>query len=315
MKLSHVCGVAALALAAFGLAGAAAADCQLKTIAEFHLTMDGNRALVDASINGRPVRLLVDTGSYATIISRPAAADLGLTLTRINGLDTYDVNGVDETDVAYVHEFTLGGETAHNVPLVVTAKGLDSDKFQGLLGESILAQADMELDFADGVVRLFRPQGCVGDQVVYWGKAYSTAPIAPSNDPDDLHIYATVNGQRVVAALDTGAYRTVVTSQTAARADVSISGPPDAWVGVFPTIAIGEETIRNARLQVADLFAKDTATPINTHLARKIDNLPDMLLGADFIGAHRIYVARSQGKVYFSYTGGAVFQAPAPAKP
>jgi hypothetical protein len=33
-----------------------------------------------------------------------------------------------------------------------------------------------------------------------------------------------------------------------------------------------------------------------------------MIIGADFFMAHRIYVARSQGKIYFTYKGGPVFQ-------
>jgi hypothetical protein len=46
-----------------------------------------------------------------------------------------------------------------------------------------------------------------------------------------------------------------------------------------------------------------------------------MLLGADFFQSHRVYVARSQRRIYVSYMGGPVFQtrrdapasAPAPA--
>jgi hypothetical protein len=37
-----------------------------------------------------------------------------------------------------------------------------------------------------------------------------------------------------------------------------------------------------------------------------------MLLGADFLRAHRVYVAHSQRRMYFTYEGGPVFQ-PKPA--
>ena len=36
-------------------------------------------------------------------------------------------------------------------------------------------------------------------------------------------------------------------------------------------------------------------------------NVPRMVLGVDFLRAHRVYVARSQRKLYFTYTGGTVF--------
>jgi predicted aspartyl protease len=314
MKLFKGGGVvaAAVTIAAIGgFAGAASAACQLQTIAEFPLTIDGKLALVDATVNGRSLRLLVDTGSYTTIITRSAAADMGLTLQRVSGLQTFDVNGVDETDMANIREFKLGGITAHDFKLVVTAKGLDSDRFQGMLGANFLAQADLELDYAHKVMRFFKPVGCAGDQVVYWGAAYSVLPIQPSNDPDALNVYLALNGQRVEAKLDTGASETIVTSQMAAR--VGASAGFDPTVSTFASVGVGDETIKNTRLQVIDLFAKDTETPTDSHLARKLGELPDMLLGADFVSAHHIYIARSQGKIYFSYNGGSIFSHPAAA--
>ena len=35
-----------------------------------------------------------------------------------------------------------------------------------------------------------------------------------------------------------------------------------------------------------------------------------MLIGADFFRAHHVYVARGQGKMYFTYLGGPVFRIP-----
>jgi hypothetical protein len=40
-----------------------------------------------------------------------------------------------------------------------------------------------------------------------------------------------------------------------------------------------------------------------------------MLLGADFLRSHRVLVAHSQRKIYFTYTGGPVFQLNRPAAP
>jgi hypothetical protein len=83
-------------------------------------------------------------------------------------------------------------------------------------------------------------------------------------------------------------------------------------VAVFSSFSIGDESIANAKLRVADMFGADTRKEIGSLIAKRIDDVPDMLLGADFIRAHRIYVARSQGKMYFSYNGGPIFQVVAP---
>jgi tetratricopeptide (TPR) repeat protein len=36
---------------------------------------------------------------------------------------------------------------------------------------------------------------------------------------------------------------------------------------------------------------------------------PEVILGADFLRSHRVFVSRAQGKVYFSYAGGQIFPA------
>jgi hypothetical protein len=82
----------------------------------------------------------------------------------------------------------------------------------------------------------------------------------------------------------------------------------------FPTLSIGDEKIENAELELGQIFEADKQVPIGSHLATESAvRTPDMLLGADFMMAHRIYIARSQGKVYFSYNGGPIFEvAPQP---
>jgi hypothetical protein len=68
----------------------------------------------------------------------------------------------------------------------------------------------------------------------------------------------------------------------------------ETWIATFPSLKIGDEEIRNARLRFADLGEID------------------MLLGADFFLSHRIYVASSKGKLYFTYNGGPVFNLASP---
>ncbi len=73
------------------------------------------------------------------------------------------------------------------------------------------------------------------------------------------------------------------------------------------SFAIGNETIRDTTIQFADLLKDATYTPTGSHLARRVEGNP-VLLGADFLRAHRVLVAHSQRKIYFTYEGGPVFQ-------
>jgi clan AA aspartic protease (TIGR02281 family) len=327
---SRLAGALALCIAALSGAGAASAACVLNITSEYHVTMDGNRPLVDASINGHPVRFLVDLGSARTIISPQGAAQLGLTPHRMSNVIMYGVGGGEVASETMVGELTIGNAVARNVDVMIAGRGLKSERFIGLLGQDFLSQADIEFDFANGLMRLIKPKGCEGDQVVYNWKAYMLAAIVPSNNPKIIKVYVALNGQKAVAQIDSGAYTSVVDAAMAERAGVTprtenvtstrpstgVAGAAVAsYVAVFPTLAVGDEQVANAKLLIADLFQGDERTEIGSRIARSAIERPDMLLGADFLRAHHVYVARSQGKVYFSYNGGPIFQVVRPAQP
>jgi hypothetical protein len=77
----------------------------------------------------------------------------------------------------------------------------------------------------------------------------------------------------------------------------------------FDTFTIGDETIKNTKLIVADLWKNNKLEETGTRLGSESHDLglPRMLLGADFLHAHRVFVANSMGLMLFSYTGGPVF--------
>ena len=81
----------------------------------------------------------------------------------------------------------------------------------------------------------------------------------------------------------------------------------DSWIAPFESFAIGNEIIRNPRIRFADLWQHTTYTETGSRLPARFAGQPDMLLGADFLRAHRVLVARSQRKMYFTYAGGTVF--------
>ena len=60
---------------------------------------------------------------------------------------------------------------------------------------------------------------------------------------------------------------------------------------------------------------------VGSRIAKAVVDEPDMLLGADFFRSHRVYISKSQKKIYASYMGGPVFdthrspETPAASKP
>jgi hypothetical protein len=132
-----------------------------------------------------------------------------------------------------------------------------------------------------------------------------------------------------VAMFDSGASNSTITTTAIrkpgmspqatpadAQATHGISGRPIATdVGIFAAVTIGQETVQNAPLRIADLFGADRTVQTGSLIARSafgdadmLQREPDLVLGADFFLAHRIYIARSQKKLYFTYAGGPIFQ-------
>jgi hypothetical protein len=63
------------------------------------------------------------------------------------------------------------------------------------------------------------------------------------------------------------------------------------------------------------MYKDATYRSTGSTLSHKIQVSHSMLLGADFLRSHRVLVAHSQRKIYFTYAGGPVFQLNRPPVP
>jgi hypothetical protein len=185
----------------------------------------------------------------------------------------------------------------------------------GVIGEDLLKHWDVEFDLPESKIRLFSPKGCSGGEVVYWASKYSMSKLErPPANSDWVETEVGLDGHKLIAQWDSGAGASFITSPAVERARLNSELPVkngaetqglagkavDTRVAVFQTLSIGQEQIRNATLRVADLFGKDSEQQTGSSIAK----------------------SASQSKLYFTYTGGPVFQriqqasqpaAPAPA--
>jgi tetratricopeptide (TPR) repeat protein/predicted aspartyl protease len=299
-------------LASTLLARSADAGCSLGRLAEFPITMSNLQPLMEAKINGRDVRFLVDSGSFFSIITPASAAELGLaTSFAPPGFFVTGLGGSSaRVSITRVKEFTLAGVPLHNVDFIVGGSAPGGDTI-GLLGQNVLhIGSAVEYDLSHGVVRLFSAKGCEKTRLAYWvdgDTAYSAIDI-PRTEP--MHPFALapaeVNGKPIRVELDSGAHLSILSLKAAARAGVTPDSPGAVpaggshgigkatiltYVAPFSSFKIGGEEIRNIKLRIADIDLPDA----------------DMLLGADFFLSHRIMVANGQHTLYFTYNGGPVF--------
>jgi tetratricopeptide (TPR) repeat protein/predicted aspartyl protease len=308
------------ALAAIAMSsGIAAARCQLQQIAVLPVEMHGLRPLVSTKINGVEARFVLDTGAFYSTLSRDAAAQYQLRVTPApgNALTIAGIGGEERAQIATVDSFDYLGTPLSKVGFfVIDQNGWDGTV--GLLGQNLLRISDVEYDLADGLVRFIKPVDCGDQPLAYWAVStpYSFVKLKYMGVVRS-HMLATalIDGHRITVAFDTGASRSYLSLRTAERLGITPGSPgvkllgaaggigPETvkmWSAQVATFQIGGEKVAHANLLIGQMAGKQ---PIGVVSSESID----MLLGDDFFLSHRIYVAYSQKRLYFTYNGGPLF--------
>jgi predicted aspartyl protease len=315
---------AALCLAACGSSLAAEqAHCRFVKIGTLAVEPGKNNPYIDGMLNGLPMKVLLDSGSTETSLMRGIAERAHLTLAHTNAV-TFGLSGESERYSALVDEVSFGPVRWGHVHLAVVWQSLMGDGLDAVLGADFLFQNDVEMALAEKQIRFFRPEHCEDAFLAYWDKKAAAVKML-ATAPDDLRpmVDIEINGKRLKAMIDSGAEMSLVDARAAAsvgvvRAPDDRSPPSDmgglgshtvqSWVGTFKSVVIGSEEIRNARIDVMDMSGAVLADSARMSTTESMQNEADVLLGADFLMAHRVLFAVSQHLVYFTYLGGPAFE-------
>jgi tetratricopeptide (TPR) repeat protein/predicted aspartyl protease len=291
------------------LSAAAHAACDLHLIADLKATMQDGSPLVQAKINGVEVTMIADSGAFYSALTRGTVAQFKLPIEMGDpSMYAVGIGGRQAIYVTKVNAFTIAGETIPNAAFTVTDNELGHG-VGGVMGQNVLGVKDAYYDLPDGLIRIIRAEGCGDRPFLVWdaSKPYSIIPLI-KDYAQFKHVTAEafVNGKKITVLFDTGASSSVLSLDAAKRAGLDPSGAGatrgdlhrgigrrfvESWIVPLDSFKIGDEEIRHTKLTVAPMTLLDV----------------DMLLGADFFLSHRVYVANSQQRIYFTYTGGAVF--------
>ena len=309
----------------------AAGNCKLMKIAEWTVQPHGGSLIVEGEINGQKVGVLLDTGAASSVMLRGAASRLGLTRYEAPGYRVFGLGGETHAEYVTLEEFKLGQAARRNWRVLAVGERDQWRGFDFLLGYDFFEQVDVEFDLPNSAVRLFQAKDCGDVALAYWARGtLDEVKLEFNGEKPAILVPVKLNGKPLVAELDTGASRSLVSKLAAAQLGVTPDTPgtraagtigglggrePEKWIGKFGSFAIGGELIRNPDISFTDLEVNTTAETGSRLATRR--EIADMLLGLDFLRAHRVYVAHSQRKLYFTYGGGPVFSvAPKqPAKP
>ncbi len=302
--------LAPLALVVLALASpAAAAPCKYGRIAELPVTMRGLVPMTPARINGVEAQFVLDSGAFFSSLTEAAADRMKVAWLPGAGMQIRGLGGMERASVGRVREFVFAGQPLTDVQFIVIPTRLGGDA-AGLLGQNVLGAADVEYDLANGAVRMLKPLGdCAATDLGYWAPGRTNVLALEKTEALSSHTIgqAQVNGRKIRVLFDTGAATSFLSPSAARAAGLRLdaagakAGGVSAGIGSalsestlapVESFSLGGETIRNTQLRIG---SRDLG-------------LADMLLGADFFLSHRVLVAKSQRRLYFTYNGGAVFR-------
>ena len=233
MRLSRIRGniAALLAVCLVALAGCAGpagpgilggGTCSLEQVARVPVRFYSGLPLVDATIAGAPVRLVLDTGADRTLLSEAAVRRLGLPRDPHRTSRSAGVGGVFGGFDAIVNTITLGGTTLP-LPRVVVGDfnlGFSDTQVDGLLGADLWRHFDVDLDLPARTATLYRAQFCHRTAPPWPGPAIAIEGLA--GPPTRLLLPVALDGKGAAAIFDTGAQVTGVSTRLAA----SVPNPP-----------------------------------------------------------------------------------------
>jgi beta-lactamase regulating signal transducer with metallopeptidase domain len=319
-----------------------AAGCRLPAVATFQVDAGSYVPLIDGEINGRKVKFIAAVSSLTVLFRSDAKALKVEEMNRSTGF-TWP-GGATQFGSGWIHDLELDGmprkvlsnydvHEDFNIPVVDGGAGWPSNP-GAMLGAQFWALADNDFDLAAHSISLVRPTGCAPRDILpFNGGAYSKTPLLTgATRAIEQRVTVVVDGVPLEALIDTSAGATIMTRQGASKLSQSWPLPgaePQGplftggrgqipWAKArFKTFSIGEETIQNPRIVVADLYNlpqkteylwKYSSVAHPGGVAMPNRNTPDMILGADFFHAHHVLISNSRRMMYFVYNGGPIFR-------
>lgn len=286
-SIALAAGATAALLAAFPAAAAcklAGQPIPIKMTGAAPMVSNG-APMVEVKVNGKVGHFLLNSSSPVNGISTKFASSQKLPSTKTGNAEIFTAP-----------KFELAGAPLDNAQFV-GANNL-GDTADGVIGQSVLGLLDAEYDLAGGKVILAKADGCEKSNMAYWAKdndLISEMPLlAPSNGAPLTETVVVVNGVKLVALIDTASSYSVITQAAAEKAGVKTTDPTvqpmrgsqGRWIGTF-SINVGGEEMKSAPLEISP--TKETYY--------------DVLLGADYLLTHHLYVSNGQKKIYATRAG------------
>jgi hypothetical protein len=238
-------------------------------------------------------------------VTEQAVQRLGLARDQWVGTTMSGVGGIQSRPNADPRSLSLGGvplvrrtlnhDTSLTVGVLPGARGEDA-AIEGLLGRDFLSLFDLDIDVPSGRLTLYQPTGC-GGRFLPWSAHYAAIPVTlPAEEAIVLPV--TLDGRPLRALLDTGASSGLLAAPGMYKLGLDqarmAADPAGQISGLGPRVVtvhrhrFGSLTVGNEIIQAPFIWVE----PI------RLSPIVDMLLGADWLAARRVWISFATGQLF-----------------
>jgi predicted aspartyl protease len=253
---------------------------------------------VPASVEGKRLKLLVDTGGTLSMLTESTVASLGLHRERMQTLRMVMHGGDLLNRFVRIGEVRIGSIKIDTGGFLVMPDARIPVELSGTLAPDILSRFDVELDFARAELNLFSPSHCVGQALFSAAGVVTEVPIH-LDAQHHIIVPVQVDGRSITAYLDTGATRSEMSLEAAEKifgwgqnsTELRPLIEPDSGQGTvrypFKSLSIGGITVNNPYLPL-----------VPNRLSRRVSGGPPLILGMTILRHYHLYISYSERYLY-----------------
>ena len=263
-----------------------AGACRLQPSAIVPLRAVEGFPVITARIGATPVSFLLDTGAQAHLILPEAQAALGLPVLP-GSVPLLGTGGGRQAPIVLLEGVQLGPVRLDPAPTPVAplpAVPHVTPMLAGLLGSPLLMRFDLDLDVRAGRLGLYEAGAC-GAAVPALAPRMTAVPLEVTADRAVL-LQVRINGEALIALLDTGSRATLLTEDAARR--LGLKAP----VSANTARGVDGELLPVAHLRVREMaVGDDVRRDVPVSIAPIQLGRADMLLGLDYLRQRRVFIS------------------------
>jgi predicted aspartyl protease len=249
--------------------------------------------IIDAELNGTPVRVLLDSGAQSSVIDRGLAERLGIPLSTIIPVVAFGVSGSAQVGRSASIDLRIGGlvlsalrAAVLEIEPIATAS---RRHFSVILGQDILEVLVADIDFPGGRVSFHDPERHLMPPGAFAAPARLVGR--------ELLVPVTVEETSLEVVLDTGASGALALSPQAAQTAGLLDGRD---VQAAPSITFGglsnDQLIRARALSFAGADYPDVR--VHVYTPAKGARIPPGLLGVEVLERFRVLLNLGRGELH-----------------